>query len=84
MYSLILNYMIGMFCPKGYGFLTNFGLNMAHGYRFCPLWPESGYNFHGIMRSYKLFRSTHIYYIDTSVLLENKPLVNFIKTTSGT
>ena len=25
-----------------------------------------------------------IYYIDTSVLLENIPLVNFIKTTSGT
>ena len=24
------------------------------------------------------------YYIDTSVLLENIPLVNFIKTTSGT
>ena len=25
-----------------------------------------------------------IYYIDTSVLLENIPLVKFIKTTSGT
>ena len=25
-----------------------------------------------------------IYYIDTSVLLENVPLVKFIKTTSGT
>ena len=27
---------------------------------------------------------TIIYYIDTSVLLENVPLVKFIKTTSGT
>ena len=27
---------------------------------------------------------THIYYIDTSVLLENIPLLKFIKTTSGT
>ena len=26
----------------------------------------------------------NIYYIDTSVLLENIPLVKFIKTTSGT
>ena len=26
----------------------------------------------------------NIYYIDTSVLLENMPLVKFIKTTSGT
>ena len=28
--------------------------------------------------------NTKIYYIDTSVLLENIPLVKFIKTTSGT
>ena len=27
---------------------------------------------------------THVYYMDTSVLLENIPLVKFIKTTSGT
>ena len=27
---------------------------------------------------------TSVYYIDTSVLLENMPLVKFIKTTSGT
>ena len=26
----------------------------------------------------------YVYYIDTSVLLENIPLVKFIKTTSGT
>ena len=29
-------------------------------------------------------RNNYFYYIDTSVLLENIPLVKFIKTTSGT
>ena len=29
-------------------------------------------------------RNNYIYYIDTSVLLENIPLVKFIKITSGT
>ena len=29
-------------------------------------------------------RIAHFYYIDTSFLLENMPLVKFIKTTSGT
>ena len=29
-------------------------------------------------------RHNYFYYIDTSVLLENIPLVEFIKTTSGT
>ena len=32
----------------------------------------------------KKIRNKPFYYIDTSVLLENKPLVKFIKTTSGT
>ena len=32
----------------------------------------------------KLYRYQRSYYIDTSVLLENIPLVKFIKTTSGT
>ena len=39
------------------------------------------------MPSYKnelLTSGTMFYYIDTSVLLENIPLVKFIKTTSGT
>ena len=31
-----------------------------------------------------LLFNNNIYYIDTSVLLENIPLVKFIKTTSGT
>ena len=31
-----------------------------------------------------LHRNEDIYYIDTSVLLENIPLVKFIKSTSGT
>ena len=32
----------------------------------------------------KLLVFNFFYYIDSSVLLENKPLVKFIKTTSGT
>ena len=32
----------------------------------------------------KKYRDNYIYYIDRSVLLENIPLVKFIKTTSGT
>ena len=31
-----------------------------------------------------LTKNIYIYYIDTSVLLENIPLIKFIKTTSGT
>ena len=38
----------------------------------------------GITASYHELIFISIYYIDTSVLLENIPLVKFIKTTSAT
>ena len=46
------------------------------------------FNFYcGIIKFYPLLLLCQVnifYYIDTNVLLENIPLVNFIKTTSGT
>ena len=43
---------------------------------------DTGIKGHKILGYYKTFST--LYYIDTSVLLENIPLVKFIKTTSGT
>ena len=37
-----------------------------------------------LLKGMRGINNIYIYYIDTSVLLENIPLVKFIKTTSGT
>ena len=61
-------------------------------WRICRRWTRSGTNLviflDGFCAQTNLFwremKINNIYYIDTSVLLENIPLVKFIKTTSGT